>query len=83
MSTQLGGGSFWTGTKSNHEAYMAYVHYLYEWDFKAAEREWEKFFQLNPSGFWYLDYVDFLIADSKPFEALNFALKEFNRDKRM
>jgi adenylate cyclase len=66
---------------SSAHAYMAYAHYWYEWDFKAAEMEWKKFFRLNPSGFWFLDYVDFLIADSRPFEALAFALKELNRDK--
>jgi tetratricopeptide (TPR) repeat protein len=60
---------------------MAYLICWYEWDFKAAEKEWNKFFQLNPSGFWWVDYVDFLISDGKFSEALEFAMKEYNRDK--
>ena len=67
---------------SSAHSYMAYYHYWYKWDFKAAEKEWEKFFQLSPSGFWWVDYVDYLIADSRSSEALDFALKEFNRDKK-
>jgi adenylate cyclase len=67
---------------SSVHAYMAYAYYWYQWDFKSAESEWKKFFQLNPSGFWWVDYVDFLIADSRSSEALDFALKEFNRNKR-
>ena len=31
--------------------YMANVHLWYVWDFNAAEKEWEKFFELNHSGF--------------------------------
>jgi TolB-like protein/class 3 adenylate cyclase/Tfp pilus assembly protein PilF len=67
---------------SSAHSYMAYYHYWYKWDFRAAEREWKKFFQLNPSGFWWVDYVDFLVADGKFQEALQFALKEYNRDRR-
>ena len=62
---------------------MAQVHLWFEWDFKAAEKEWGKFFQLNPSGIYWADnYVSFLIASGRSFEALDFALKNRERDKK-
>ncbi len=68
---------------SSAHSYMAEVNLWFEWDFKAAKKEWGKFFQLNPSGFlWVENYVDFLNADGRSFEALDFAFKNRNRDKK-
>jgi TolB-like protein len=62
--------------------YFALIHLWYQWDFKAAEKEWEKFFQLNPSGAaWVDEYTDFLDASGRFTEALNFTLKKFEQDK--
>lgn len=62
--------------------YMAQVHLWYEWDFKAAEKEWEKFFELNPSGaVWAANYVDFLNATGRFEKAFDFNLKSRNIDK--
>jgi adenylate cyclase len=62
--------------------YFAQVHLWYQWDFKAAEKEWKKFFQLNPSGtVWADNYHDFLEASGRFTEALNFSLKNFEQDK--
>jgi TolB-like protein len=62
--------------------YFAIVHLWYQWDFKAAQKEWDKFFQLNPSGEnWDGNYHDFLEASGRLTEALNFSLKNFEQDK--
>jgi TolB-like protein/class 3 adenylate cyclase len=62
--------------------YFALVHLWYQWDFKTAEKEWEKFFQLNPSGaVWVDQYNDFLDASGRFTEALDFSLKRFELDK--
>lgn len=62
--------------------YFAQVHLWYQLDFKAAEKEWKKFFQLNPSGArWAGHYQAFLAASGRFTEALNFSLKSFEQDK--
>jgi TolB-like protein/class 3 adenylate cyclase len=62
--------------------YMAQVHLWYEWDFNAAEKEWEKFFELNPSGaVWADNYVDFLNSTGRFEKAFDFTLKNRGIDK--
>jgi len=67
---------------SSAHAYMAVAHLWYEWDFTATEKEWEKFFQLNSSGFWEGQYIDFLQASGRFREALDFSLKNREYDKK-
>lgn len=63
--------------------YVAQAHLWYEWNFKATEKEWEKFFQLNPSGtIWASNFIDFLQASGKFQEALDFSLKNLAHDKK-
>jgi TolB-like protein len=67
---------------SAHE-YLAVAHLWFDWDFKVAGQEWEKFFQLSPSGvLWVENYVDFLNASGRSFEALDFALKNRDHDQK-
>ncbi len=63
--------------------YMEMIHLWYEWDFKSAETEWEKFFQLNPSGYsWASNYTDFLQSSGRFQEALDFSLKNYKHNKK-
>jgi tetratricopeptide (TPR) repeat protein len=57
------------------------MHLWYEWDFNAAEKEWEKFFELNPSGFAAGNYSDFLYATGRFKKAFDLALKRRDVDK--
>ncbi|HET7000013.1 MAG TPA: adenylate/guanylate cyclase domain-containing protein, partial [Puia sp.] len=62
--------------------YMAQVHTWYDWDFKAANKEWIKFHQLNPSGaVWADNYNDFLNSSGRFQEALDFCQKNRAIDK--
>jgi TolB-like protein/class 3 adenylate cyclase len=62
--------------------YFAQAKLWYDWDFKAANAEWTKFFLLNPSGAtWSDNYLDFLRASGRFQEALNFSFKNRETDK--
>jgi len=67
--------------------YLAQARLWFEWDFNAAEKEWEKFFKLSPSGIafsgivWQDNYQDFLHASGKFHEALDFCLRNRDHDK--
>ena len=61
---------------------MAQAHTWYDWDFKAANNEWTKFFQLNPSGaVWANNYIDFLNSSGRFQESLDFLSKSREADK--
>ncbi len=70
---------------SSVHAYLAMAHLWFEWNFEAAEQEWNKFFQLNPSNpsgsYWTSSYMDFLHASGRFQEALNFSLKNLEQDR--
>jgi len=62
--------------------YMAQAYLWFKWDFKAAQREWEKFFQLNPSGLiWTSNYLDFLHSSGRFQEAFDRSMKNRDLDK--
>jgi adenylate cyclase len=68
---------------SSAHAYMALTRLWFDWDIKSAESEWNKFFQLGPSGnFWDNNYRDLLIISGKFSEALAFTQKIFEHDKK-
>ena len=62
--------------------YMAQVHTWYDWDFKAANNEWDQFFRLNPSGIvWVGNYTDYLNSSGRFQEAMDFCQKNRIIDK--
>ncbi len=69
---------------SSVHAYLAMAHLWYELDFETAEREWKRFFQLNPSnpsGYVTNNYREFLITSGRPQAALDFSLKNLEQDR--
>ncbi len=60
--------------------YLALMHLWYEWDFEAAEKEWNEFYRLNPSNPYDPGYVDFLVASGRFDEALETSLNILNND---
>jgi TolB-like protein len=61
---------------SSPHSYLAYTYLWFRWDFEAAGKEWQKFFQLGPSTSSedYLGgYPDYLLASERFREAFEFS----------
>src|SRR4029077_3210127 len=68
---------------ASYHYYMAVFYQWYEWEFKKATKEWENFNRLNPSGLiWADNYVDFLNANGRSQEALDFCRKKCALEKQ-
>jgi TolB-like protein/class 3 adenylate cyclase len=69
---------------SSPHAYLSYTYLWFRWDFEAAGKEWQKFFELGPSTSSedYLGgYPDFLLASGRFRETFEFATKVIASNK--
>ena len=63
-------------------AWMAQYFLWYEWDFKSAEREWQRVYEVSPSNTVLSGLsCDFLLASERPQEALALSLRNLEIDK--